>query len=127
MGRIKKNKLEAALLVAVIFLIVAACGIFSADALSDETESAELKAAEPAETVAGGGGSKCCMEFSDDPNDDGYTNIGDLTFLYSYMLEDINVPCLDECDINGSGEITISDIVYLVLFLHMGPYPAECP
>lgn len=56
-------------------------------------------------------------------------DISDLVYLVDYMFIGGTAPvCVEEADINGSGEIDISDLVYLVDFMFMGgPPPVECP
>ncbi|KAA3632835.1 MAG: hypothetical protein DWP97_10320, partial [Calditrichaeota bacterium] len=55
--------------------------------------------------------------------------IADLVRLTAFMLAgDPPPPCLAEADIDGSGQIDISDVVHLVDFMFRGgPLPALCP
>ncbi len=56
-------------------------------------------------------------------------DISDLVFMVAYSFQGgAEPPCMDEADINGSGEFDISDIVFLVDYMFQGgAAPALCP
>ncbi|MDH3889925.1 MAG: VCBS domain-containing protein [candidate division Zixibacteria bacterium] len=57
------------------------------------------------------------------------TDISDLVYIIDYMFNAGPAPpCLEEADIDGSGEINIGDLVYLVDYMfNDGPAPQACP
>jgi len=63
-----------------------------------------------------------------DPNNEGNTNILDITYLIAYLYKGGPVPQPDECvgDVNGTDNVNILDITYLIAFLYKGgPEPVE--
>ncbi|MEW5995648.1 MAG: hypothetical protein AB1744_14815 [Candidatus Zixiibacteriota bacterium] len=56
-------------------------------------------------------------------------NVSDVTFLVAYLFQSGPLPpCLDEGDVNWSGDINIADLTYLVEYLFQGgPAPPACP
>ncbi len=55
-------------------------------------------------------------------------DIADLVYLVDYMfLDGPPPPCMDEADVDASGDIDISDLVYLVAYMFdFGPDPEPC-
>jgi parallel beta-helix repeat protein len=56
-------------------------------------------------------------------------NIADLVYLVDYMFnQGPEPPCLEEADVDATGEINIADLVYLVDYMfNQGPEPVPCP
>ena len=84
--------------------------------------------------------SGCCVGIrgnidgsSETPPTDNGIDISDLVYFVEYSFFTPPGPepvCLDEADVDGSGEIDIEDIVYMVEFMFYtpsGPEPVECP
>ena len=73
----------------------------------------------------------CCVGSRGNVNGDPLESIdiSDLTELVTYMFKNGADPtCLEEANINGTGEIDVSDLTFLTnyMFKH-GPYPPACP
>jgi hypothetical protein len=70
----------------------------------------------------------CCAIRGDVDHSGLEIDISDLVYLVDYMFTGGPVPsCIDEADVDGSGEIDISDLVYLVDYMFTGgPAPVGC-
>jgi hypothetical protein len=73
----------------------------------------------------------CCMGIRGNVNGDPEESIdiSDMTYLTDYMYRHgPPPPCMDEGNVNGTGEIDVSDLVYLSNYMfHYGPPPPWCP
>ncbi len=73
----------------------------------------------------------CCIgqrgNFDGDVDD--ALNLLDIVFAMDWFFNSGPYPdCLDEADVDGTGQVDIEDIVYLVSYLFRGgPPPTECP
>ncbi|MCH9031405.1 MAG: DUF1929 domain-containing protein [candidate division Zixibacteria bacterium] len=66
-----------------------------------------------------------CCNFPGDADNSGDVNVGDATFLITYIFRrGATPPCLDEADSDGSDDITIGDATYIVKYVFQsGGYP----
>ncbi len=73
----------------------------------------------------------CCVVRGDIDHSGGAEpiNIADLVYLVDYMFNEGPQPiCLEEADMDATGEINIADLVYLVDYMfNEGPEPVPCP
>ena len=73
----------------------------------------------------------CCVVRGDIDHSGGAEpiNIADLVYLVDYMFNEGPQPiCLEEADMDATGEINIADLVYLVDYMfNQGPEPVPCP
>jgi FG-GAP repeat/Dockerin type I domain len=69
----------------------------------------------------------CCCDTPGDGNNSGITNIGDVTWLISYIFRNGPPPaCNDEADFNGDNEINIQDVVDGINRIFWGGSPPVC-
>ncbi len=76
----------------------------------------------------GDGVGDVCDFICGDSNDEGNTNILDITYLIAYLYKSGPAPEPYECvgDVNGTDTVNILDITYLIAFLYKdGPPPVE--
>ena len=77
---------------------------FDNDGLPDACDPCPINPASP-----------CCCSQPGDADDGGDVNIGDATFIISYIFQNGDTPpCLDQADANGSNDISVSDAIYIV-------------
>lgn len=75
----------------------------------------------------------CCVGTTGNVNGDIFetVDISDLLFFvdYQFIPESTEPPCLEEADVDGSGEVDVSDLLYLVdyMFVPGSPNPVICP
>ena len=73
----------------------------------------------------------CCFGSRGNMNYDlsGKLDVGDLLVLINYaFVNNYQIPCEDEADVNGDGSIDVDDVMYLIKYIFGGgPAPVACP
>jgi len=73
------------------------------------------------------GADKGVMAECGDVNDDGFINIGDMTYLVDYLYQGgDSPPMLEFADVDDCGSINAADIMYLIAYIFLGGPPPEC-
>ncbi len=70
----------------------------------------------------------CCYDPTGDVDDNGATDISDLTYMVDYFFN-AGPPsvCTEEADMDANAEVNVSDLTYIVEFLFGGgPEPMDC-
>ena len=73
------------------------------------------------------GNPACFSCIAGDANNDGSTNIVDVTFLIAYIFSSgPSPPCPAEADANGNGDVNIADVTELVAYIFSNGSLAPC-